>query len=92
MHGQLIASSAYGLTAGAAIHSSQFYAHLDMAPSATVEIPTDFLESAEYVASGAVEPEGVGYAAGKMLVLGADASRIRAVEHSTVMLFGGEPT
>ena len=91
VHGQLIAGSAYGLTAGAAIHSPQFYAHLDMAPGATAEIPSGHPERAVYVATGMVELGGVVYAAGKMLVVGADASRIRAVEHSTVMVLGGEP-
>lgn len=91
VHGQLIAGSAYGLTAGAATHSPQFYAHLDMAPGATAEIPTHHRERAVYVATGMVELGGVTYGAGKMLVLGTDASRLRAVERSAVMVLGGEP-
>jgi redox-sensitive bicupin YhaK (pirin superfamily) len=38
-----------------------------------------------------VELGGVTYGAGKMLVLGAGASWMRAVEHSAVMVLGGEP-
>jgi redox-sensitive bicupin YhaK (pirin superfamily) len=91
VHGQLIAGSAYGLTAGTATHSPQFYAHLDMAPGATAEIPTDHAERALYIATGAVELGSVIYGPGKMLVLGADASGLRAIEHSAVMVLGGEP-
>jgi hypothetical protein len=91
VHGQLIAGSAYGLTAGAATHSPQFYAHLDMQPGATAEVPAGHPERAVYIATGAVELDGVTYGAGQMLVLGKDASRLRAVERSAVMVLGGEP-
>lgn len=91
VHGQLIAGSAYGLTAGAATHSPQFYAHLDMEPGTTAEIPADHPERAVYIASGAVELDGVTYGAGKMLVLGKAASWLRAIERSAVMVLGGEP-
>ncbi|NZA26507.1 pirin family protein [Luteimonas sp. SJ-92] len=91
VHGQLIAGSAYGLTAAVATHSPQFYAHLDMEPGATAEIPAGHSERAVYIATGAVELDGADYAAGRMLVLGKDASRLRAVAHSTVMVLGGEP-
>lgn len=91
VHGQLIAGSAYGVTAGTATHSPQFYAHLDMEPGATAEIPTGHAERAMYIATGAVELDGVTYGAGKMLVLGKGASWLRAVELSAVMVLGGEP-
>lgn len=89
--GQLIAGSAYGLTAGAEIHSPLFYAHLDMAAGATAEIPGGHKERALYIATGTVELDGRRYQAGRMLVLGAAASRVKACEHSTVMVLGGEP-
>ncbi len=91
VHGQLIAGSAYGLTAGTATHSPQFYAHLDMEPGAIAEVPTGQPERAVYVATGAVELDGVVHGAGRMLVLGAHASRIRAVGRAVVMVLGGEP-
>ncbi|MFC3692481.1 pirin family protein [Chenggangzhangella methanolivorans] len=91
VHGQLIAGSAYGLVAGAATHSPLFYAHLDMEPGATAEIPFGHTERALYVATGAVEFDGARYEAGKMLVLGAAASRVKALERSAVMVLGGEP-
>jgi len=89
--GQLIAGSAYGLTASAETHSPLFYAHLDMTPGATAEIPGGHKERAIYIATGAVEMDGARYEAGRMLVLGAAASSVRAVEQSAVMVLGGEP-
>lgn len=89
--GQLIAGSAYGLTASAEIHSPLFYAHLDMAPGAIAEIPGGHKERALYIATGAVELNGTRYESGRMLVLDSTASRVRALEHSNVMVLGGEP-
>ena len=89
--GQLIAGSAYGLTASAETHSPLFYAHLDMTPGATAEITGGHKERAIYIATGAVEMDGARYEAGRMLVLGAAASSVRAVEQSAVMVLGGEP-
>ncbi|ASK33247.1 hypothetical protein CEK62_20190 (plasmid) [Alcanivorax sp. N3-2A] len=89
--GQLIAGSAYGLTAGPQTHSPLFYAHLDLAPGATAEIPNGQPERALYIATGAVELDGRRFEAGRMLVLGPAASRVTAVEHAAVMVLGGEP-
>jgi redox-sensitive bicupin YhaK (pirin superfamily) len=91
VHGQLIVGSAYGLTAGSATHSPQFYAHLDMERGATAEVPTGYAERALYIAAGAAELGGVTFGAGQMLVLRADASRLLAVERSAVLVLGGEP-
>ncbi|WP_243693903.1 pirin-like C-terminal cupin domain-containing protein [Sphingomonas sp. BK235] len=89
--GHLIAGSAYGLTAGAQTHSPLFYAHLDLAPGASAEVPGGHSERAVYIASGAVEVDGRRFDAGKMLVLDGSASRVTATERSTIMLLGGEP-
>lgn len=89
--GQLIAGGAYGLTAGTETHSPLFYAHLEMAPGATAEIPSGHSERALYIATGAVELAGRRFEAGRMLVLGATASWVKAQEQSTVMVLGGEP-
>ena len=89
--GQLIAGSAYGLTAGAQTLSPLFYVHLDMASGSTAEIPEGYTERALYVASGAVEMNGMLYDAGTMLVLDAGASRVRANGPATVVVLGGEP-
>lgn len=89
--GHLIAGDAYGLTAAAATHSPLFYVHLELAAGATAEIPSGHAERALHIAAGAVEVGGRRYEAGRMLVLGAGASRVRASAPSTVMLLGGEP-
>ncbi|MET0362879.1 MAG: pirin family protein [Sphingobium sp.] len=89
--GHLIAGSAYGLTAGVETHSPLFYAHLDMAPGATAEIPGGHEERGLYIATGAVEVDGKRYEAGKMLIVGAAASRVQAAEQSAVMMLGGAP-
>ncbi|MDS1139489.1 pirin family protein [Pusillimonas sp. SM2304] len=91
VNGQLIAGSAYGLTAGVETYSPLFYAHLDMMPGATAEIPSGHRERAIYIASGAVELDGTRYERGRMLVLGANASSVRALERAAVMVLGGEP-
>ncbi|WP_299998213.1 pirin family protein [uncultured Cedecea sp.] len=91
VNGQLIAGSAYGLTAGTETHSPLFYAHLDMALGATAEIPSGYKERALYIATGAVEVDGTRYEAGRMLVLSSAASSVRALESSAVMVLGGEP-
>lgn len=91
VHGQLIAGTAYGLTAAVATHSPQFYVHLSMERGSTTEIPGGYSERAVYIASGSIELGGVTYAAGNMLVLGSAPSWLRALEPSLVMLLGGEP-
>lgn len=91
VHGQLIAGSAYGLSAAAKTHSPLFYAHLDMEAGAVAEIPADQPERAIYVATGAVELGGQHFKAGQMAVLGDGASSMKATERSTVMVLGGEP-
>lgn len=89
--GQLIAGSAYGLTATVKTHSPLFYAHLDMAPGSSAEIPNGYKERAIYIATGAVEIGGICFEGGTMLVLSPAATRLRALQHAVVMLLGGEP-
>jgi redox-sensitive bicupin YhaK (pirin superfamily) len=89
--GRLIAGSAYGFTAAVRTHSPLFYAHLDMAPGAVAELPSGHAERALYVVTGAVEIGSERHKAGRLLVLGAAASKLRAGEPSTVMVLGGEP-
>lgn len=91
VHGQLIAGSAYGLTAGVRTHSPLFYAHLDLEPGAFAEVPSGYTERAVYVATGEIEVDGQRHGAGRMLVLGRGTSQIRALERSTIMVLGGEP-
>jgi redox-sensitive bicupin YhaK (pirin superfamily) len=91
VQGQLIAGSAYGLTAGVRVHSPLFYAHLDLDAGAIAEIPGDHPERAIYVATGTIEIDGERHGAGQMLVLAPGASRFKAIERATVMVLGGEP-
>jgi redox-sensitive bicupin YhaK (pirin superfamily) len=91
VHGQLIAGSAYGLTASARTHSPLFYVHLELEARATAEIPSAFSERAVYVAKGEVEIGGERLVAGQMAVLKQGASSARATQPSTVMVLGGEP-
>jgi redox-sensitive bicupin YhaK (pirin superfamily) len=89
--GQLIAGSAYGLTATAPVYSPMFYAALVLAPGAKAELPSGYSERALYVVTGAVELDGGRHPAGRMLVLGAGTAAIRSDEGATVMVLGGEP-
>ena len=91
VHGQLIAGSAYGLTANVRTHSPLFYAHLDIEAGATAELHAGHAERAIYIATGSVELDGRLYEAGRMLVLSSTASHVRAVERATVMVLGGAP-
>ena len=89
--GQLIAGSAFGLTAAARTHSPLFYAHLEMRAGSRAELPPGHPERAVYVARGAVESDGQAHPAGRMIVVAPAASSFRALEQSTVMVLGGEP-
>ena len=89
--GQLIAGSAYGLTAAARTHSPLFYAHLELDAGVRAELPAPYRERAVYVARGAIEIGGEAHAAGRMIVVDRSATSFRATEPSTVMVLGGEP-
>ena len=90
VNGQLIAGSAYGLTAAARTHSPLFYVHLELDEASRAEIPEHSGERAIYVASGEVEVGNQRVAAGQMAVLNQHASSIRATQASTVMALGGD--
>lgn len=89
--GQLIAGSAYGISAAAPVFSPMFYVALQLAPGSTAELPTGHGERALYIASGAIELGGSRHDAGRMLVLDASATSIRSEEGAVVMVLGGEP-
>ena len=91
VQGQLIAGSAYGLTAATRTHSPLFYAHLTMESGSHAEIPTGYSERAVYVAKGEIDVGGCRCMDGQMIAVGKQGSRIDAIRHSTIMVFGGEP-
>ena len=91
VNGQLIAGTAYGLTSGVRTHSPLFYVHLDLETGARAEIPGGHGERAIYVANGAVELGGETLETGQMAILRRDASAVKALQASKVMILGGEP-
>lgn len=91
VRGQLIAGSAYGLSAGAPVFSPQFYACLELSPGAVAEVPGGYSERALYVATGEAEIDGRRFAAGQMVVLGPGASQVSTEAGATIMALGGEP-
>ena len=91
VHGQLIAGSAYGLTASVRTHSPLFYAHLELETGARAEVPEGHSERAVYVAEGAIELGDQQLVTGQMAVLTGSASSVRAIRPSKVMVLGGEP-
>lgn len=91
VRGRLIAGNAYGLQAKVRTHSPLFYVHLDLDPGASAEIPDGYGERALYVAAGTIECDGQRFGAGQMLVLSPAASRVTAIEPSSVMVLGGDP-
>jgi redox-sensitive bicupin YhaK (pirin superfamily) len=89
---RLIAGEAFGEKSPVPVHSPLFYLHCELQPGARVELPAQYAERAAYVASGTVQADGQGFAAGQMVVFGAGAATpIVAETAAVVMLLGGEP-
>ncbi|HEY6869513.1 MAG TPA: pirin family protein [Novosphingobium sp.] len=89
--GQLIAGSAYGLTAAAPVFSPLFYADLQLAPGTSAGLPADYPERALYVAAGTVEVAGQRFSSGQMVVLTPGAAWFSSDTGARVMVLGGEP-
>ncbi len=89
---RLIAGTLLGRTSGVRTRSSLFYAHLEMEPGATFELPAAYMERALYVVSGSIDVIGSPIGAKTMAIarLGAALS-FRTSAQSTVMLLGGDP-
>ncbi|TDX00905.1 pirin family protein [Dinghuibacter silviterrae] len=89
---RLIAGDAYGLGGQVHTNSPLFYLHVVLDAGATFGLPTGYSERGIYLAKGSVEVAGVAYHSGQMLVFGAGPDpMIRALEHTVLMLLGGEP-
>ncbi|HTM66276.1 MAG TPA: pirin family protein [Flavipsychrobacter sp.] len=89
---RLIAGNAYGLRNNVRTHSPMFYLHVVLEAGATFGLPKEHEERGFYIVKGSVEVSGTTYDQGKMLVFAAsDDPLIRAKEHTTLMLLGGEP-
>jgi redox-sensitive bicupin YhaK (pirin superfamily) len=89
---RLIAGRAYGYESPVATHSPLFYAHVELATNAGLQLPVGYSERGVYIVAGQVEYDGERYAAGRLLVFNEGAESIlRAAEPATVMLLGGDP-
>ena len=88
----VIAGEAFGLTSAVPTHSPLFYAHVDLASEACVDVPDAHRERAMFVASGSAVVDGQNFEAGQMAIFtpGTRAS-VRAGASATLMLLGGEP-
>jgi len=89
---RLIAGSAYGRRAPAAVQSPTFYLAATLAAGATVELPPEHAERAAYVVEGEVDVAGERHGVGRMIVFeAASPASLRAVTPARVMLLGGAP-
>jgi redox-sensitive bicupin YhaK (pirin superfamily) len=90
--GRLIAGRLAGMESPVAVDSPQFYAHWQLRAGAKASLPAEYSERAVYVASGAVEIDGVRVEAGNMAVLRTGgAATIAALGDAVLMALGGEP-
>ncbi len=89
---RLIAGSAFGLKNDVKTHSPLFYVHVVLQPGTRFGLPTGHAERALYVVKGSLEVQGNKYSVGQLLVFQRDNDpTILALEHTTLMLLGGEP-
>ena len=89
---RLIAGTAFGRRAPAAVYSPMFYLAATLEAGAVLEMPVEHAERAAYLADGSIEVEGERRDVGEMLVFEPAATvAIRAVTPSRVMLLGGAP-
>lgn len=89
---RIIAGRMFGKQAQVKTYSPMFYAHVDAAPFATIELPPEYSERAAYVVSGEVSAGAERFHAGQMLVFGpGDSTVVTSHQQSVVMLLGGEP-
>lgn len=89
---RLIAGSAFGLKNDVKILSPMFYLHVVLENHAKLGLPKEHEERAIYVVKGSVEFSGRKFDAGQMLVFKKNSEpTVKALEHSTLMMLGGEP-
>ena len=89
---RLIAGTAFGQRAPAAVYSPMFYLAATLEAGAVIELPVEHAERAAYLADGSIEVDGEQRDGGEMLVFESAATvAIRAISRSRVMLLGGAP-
>lgn len=88
----LIAGSAYGERAPAAVRAPTFYLDARLAAGAALPLPEEHAERAVYVAEGDIELDGEPLRTGQLAVLAAGgAPLLRSAAPARVMLLGGAP-
>lgn len=88
--GAPIAGTAYGLTSSVLTFSPMFYAHVELAAGARIDLPTGHEERAAYIVRGGIEGNGTSFEEGRLLIFGkGDAAVAAADRPARVMLFGG---
>ena len=86
---RLIAGEALGHRSPVRVHSPLCYLHCELDGNAT--LPAPYREMGVYVASGAIEIDGIQHPAGRMVVLdGAKSFRMSGTA-ATAIIIGGEP-
>jgi redox-sensitive bicupin YhaK (pirin superfamily) len=89
---RLIAGSLFGERAPVATLSAMGYADIVLAPGSQLQFDCEYSQRAIYLAQGVIESNGRRFEAPQLLVLRAcEAVKLRALQRSRLMLFGGEP-
>ena len=89
---RILAGSAFGAASPVKTLSPLFYVDAQMERGAALDLPEEQPERAAYVVTGMVDAEGAASGPGTMTIFRKGASvRLRAMEHSRVMLLGGAP-
>jgi redox-sensitive bicupin YhaK (pirin superfamily) len=87
---RVIAGTALGARSPVGVFSETLYAAAELAPGASLVVPTEHDERAVYVVDGSAAVAGVALAPGEMAVLAPGGHvEVRAGASSTVMLVGG---
>jgi redox-sensitive bicupin YhaK (pirin superfamily) len=89
---RLLAGAAYGLATQVPVHSPLFYAEVNLAPGARVQLPRDHEERAVYVLEGAVAVGGTTLTRNRMAVARPRTDVVvEATEPTHLVLLGGAP-
>lgn len=86
----LIAGSGWGAASPVTLHTETFYAQIDIAEGASVEVPADVEERALYLIDGEIEIAGERFKPGRLVVFKPGIpARIEGVQPSRMMVLGG---
>jgi len=91
LRARVLVGSAFGVTSPVPTASPLSYADLELAAGAVLPLPAEMPERAVYLVEGEVELSGARVAAGRMILLAADDSQLRAVTAARLVFIAGEP-